>query len=93
MTPANTLLDGMTDALQACIQGRMPQNAMIAQWRMDATHLPIPEKYGEVLSNLLDRMEASALFTEESCSFSQQGLFDNLRLWADKARAHCANPD
>ena len=47
----------------------------------------LPPRYGEVLLNLLDRLESSALFTEESCSFSQKDLLDNLQLWADKAQA------
>ncbi|MBV8250320.1 MAG: hypothetical protein JO200_17965 [Comamonas sp.] len=47
----------------------------------------LPPRYAEVLLNLLDRLESSALFTEESCSFSQKDLVDNLLLWADKARA------
>ena len=32
-------------------------------------------------------LEAGALFTEESCSFSHQALVDQLQQWADKARA------
>ncbi|MFS2053286.1 hypothetical protein ACEN8K_31020 [Variovorax sp. CT11-76] len=40
-----------------------------------------------MLLNLLDRLESSALFSEESCSFSQKDLLDNLSLWVDKARA------
>ena len=47
----------------------------------------LPPRYGEVLLNLLDRLESSALFTEESCSFSQKDLLDNLQAWADKAQA------
>ncbi len=43
-------------------------------------------RYSEVLLQLLDRLESSALFSEESCSFSQQGLLDNLQLWLDKAQ-------
>ena len=46
----------------------------------------LPPRYGEVLLNLLDRLESSALFTEESCSFSQKDLLDNLQVWADKAQ-------
>ena len=46
----------------------------------------LPPRYGEVLLNLLDRLESSALFTEESCSFSQKDLLDNLQSWADKAQ-------
>ncbi|MET0311571.1 MAG: hypothetical protein ABW051_05930 [Burkholderiaceae bacterium] len=45
----------------------------------------LPGKYREVLEQLLDRLESSALFSEESCSFSQSGLLDNLQLWIDKA--------
>ena len=40
-----------------------------------------------MLSDLLDSLESSALFTEESCSFSQRELHDSLGLWLDKARA------
>jgi hypothetical protein len=45
----------------------------------------LPERFGEVWSQLLDRLESSALFTEESCSFSQKDLLDSLQLWLDKA--------
>lgn len=45
----------------------------------------LPPRFGEVLLNLLDRLESSALFSEESCSFSQKDLLDSLQLWADKA--------
>ena len=47
----------------------------------------LPEKYTTVLHNLLDRLESSALFSEESCSFSQQDLLGNLQMWLDKAQA------
>ena len=39
-----------------------------------------------MLLNLLDRLESSALFTDESCSFSQSDLLDSLQLWANKAQ-------
>jgi hypothetical protein len=45
----------------------------------------LPSQFGEVLNNILDRLESSALFTEESCSFSQTGLLENLGGWIDKA--------
>ena len=80
-------LNQMNDALLACTQGRMPQNEMIQRWRTAGPQLPLPEKFGTVLGDLLDRLEASALFSEESCSFSQKDLLANLQLWADKARA------
>nr|WP_246316159.1 hypothetical protein [Tepidicella baoligensis] len=45
----------------------------------------LPAAFGEVWHNLLDRLESSALFAEESCSFSQKDLIDSLQLWIDKA--------
>lgn len=45
----------------------------------------LPPRYGQVLHDLLDRLESSALFAEESCSFSQRELHDSLQLWLDKA--------
>ena len=46
----------------------------------------LPEKFSVVLHGLLDRLESSALFAEESCSFSQQDLWDSLQMWLDKAQ-------
>jgi hypothetical protein len=54
--------------------------------RQEALLEQLPPKFREVLFDLLDRLESSALFAEESCSFSQSGLLDNLQLWIDKAR-------
>jgi hypothetical protein len=46
----------------------------------------LPARYAEVLQQLLNRLESSALFTEESCSFSQRELLDSLQTWLDAAR-------
>ncbi len=46
----------------------------------------LPGRFNEVLLQLLDRLESSALFTEESCSFSHSGLLDSLQVWLDKAQ-------
>lgn len=46
----------------------------------------LPERFNDVLLQLLDRLESSALFTEESCSFSHSGLLDSLQMWIDKAQ-------
>ncbi len=80
-------LTRMTDALNASTRGELSQTDMIRQWRSDAASLPLPDKFGDVLGNLLDRIEASALFSEESCSFSQKDLLGSLQVWADKAQA------
>jgi hypothetical protein len=54
-------------------------------WREQATLLPLPARYGEVLNGQLDRMESSALFSEESCSFSHKDQLDALKIWLEKA--------
>jgi hypothetical protein len=41
---------------------------------------------GAVWLGLLDRLESSALFSEESCSFSQSALLDHLDAWLAKAQ-------
>jgi hypothetical protein len=92
MSTSLDTLERMTKALTACTQGQLAQSDMIRQWRSSAASLPLPDKFGEVLGNLLDRIEASALFSEESCSFSQKDLMANLQLWADKARAKLTTP-
>ena len=45
----------------------------------------LPARYSEVLFGLLDRLETGALFTEESCSFSQNDLHQHLHDWLAKA--------
>ena len=46
----------------------------------------LPPRYAEVLHDLLNRLESGALFSEESCSFSQQALLENLQQWTEKAQ-------
>jgi hypothetical protein len=58
----------------------------------DALLQALPPRYSEVWLGLLDRLESSALFSEESCSFSQQDLLDSLALWLDKAEQHLSTP-
>ena len=48
----------------------------------------LPPRFAPVLQQLLDRLESSALFSEESCSFSQKDLLDSLQQWLDHAYHH-----
>lgn len=64
----------------------MTPHALSALARTQETLLAaLPPRYGEVLLQLLDRLESSALFSEESCSFSQTDLLANLQVWLEKA--------
>jgi hypothetical protein len=53
----------------------------------EALFKALPPKFEEVWLGLVDRLESSALFNEESCSFSQTDLLDSLEMVLDKAEA------
>lgn len=56
-------------------------------WRAETALLAaLPPRYGQVLEDLLGRLEAGSLFSEESCSFSQEDLHAQLQIWLEKAQ-------
>ena len=86
--PRSHLVTPVQDALNAFSQGSLTASALSHTARAQTDLLAaLPPRYAEVLHGLLDRLESSALFSEESCSFSQKDLVDNLQMWVDKARA------
>jgi hypothetical protein len=92
MSAALETLDRMNTALAQSQNGQLPQSEMIRLWRTQAATLALPARFDEVLQPLLDRIEASALFSEESCSFSQKDLLASLQMWTDKARLRLSSP-
>ncbi len=92
MNAALETLDRMNTALAQSQSGQLPQSEMIRLWRAQAPSLALPARFDEVLHPLLDRIEASVLFSEESCSFSQKDLLASLQMWADKARLRLSSP-
>lgn len=88
MTPA---LSSIETALAQLRGGQLGAQEFSRQARAQTELLAaLPPRYGEVLLQLLTRLESSALFSEESCSFSQSALLDNLQAWLDKAREQLA---
>ena len=86
MSTALAQLKACRDALAAWREGRLPMAAFCQQARSAQDCLEaLPERYAQVWHNLLDRLESSALFAEESCSFSQTDLVDGLSQWLDQA--------
>lgn len=86
--PAREGLTDLTAALAALRDGHLSPSTFCARARAQTTlRQALPPRYDDVLLGLLDRLESSALFSEESCSFSQRELHDSLGLWLDKARA------
>lgn len=82
-------LSALEPTLTAYQQGQLPLAALASQWReaVRAHQPPLPERYGQVLERLLSQLESSALFTEESCSFSQADMMGALADWLQRARA------
>jgi len=82
-----TQLAALQSALAAHGRGELSAAALgDAARAQQALLTALPPRYEEVLLNLIDRLESSALFTEESCSFSRKDLLDHLQTWVDKAR-------
>ena len=82
-------LSALPATLEAFRQGRMPLAEMARTWREAAqAHQPaLPQRYQDVLERVLSQLESAALFTEESCSFSQGDMVDALGDWLTRARA------
>ena len=83
---AHQQLQVLQSALERFSAGALAAHALSELARSQSDLLAaLPDKFAEVLHQLMDRLESSALFSEESCSFSQRDLVDNLYLWVDKA--------
>ena len=75
------------ESLDAIRQDRLSVAALCQTWRTQTALLSdLPAPYGEVMEDLLSRLEAGSLFTEESCSFSQIDLLTTLDMWLDNAQ-------
>ena len=87
-SPASQQFHALRSALQQFESGALSATALGDQARAASALLAaLPERYGTVLLQLLDRCESSALFTEESCSFSRSDLLTHLQGWMDKAQS------
>lgn len=85
----NDTLSALAPTLTTFSSGQLSLNALAQQWRQAAqAHQPaLPARYLEVLERVLSQLESSALFTEESCSFSQGDMIAALGDWLQRARA------
>jgi len=82
-------LSALTESLEDFSHGAIPIDDLARNWRDAAyTHEPaLPERYVDVLERLLNQLESAALFTEESCSFSQADMVAALADWLGRAQA------
>ena len=84
----NDTLSLIPDALEAFSVGEISLEDMARAMR-DASqqHEPaLPERYLDVLERLLNQLESSALFSEESCSFSRTDMVAALVEWLARAQ-------
>lgn len=85
-TDCHQILAELHQALCALRKHEMTIEVFCRLWRSQHGLLgELPPRYGQVMEDLLGRLEASSLFTEESCSFSQEDLHAGLNSWLDKA--------
>ncbi|HEX4918182.1 MAG TPA: hypothetical protein VFV43_09820 [Limnobacter sp.] len=64
-------------------------SALIAAFRQEKNLLAeLPAVFEGALESILERLESTAMFTEESCSFSQGDMVAALTVWLDKARSY-----
>lgn len=83
--PAFTALQ---NAMQGLRQNKLTMAEFCKVWRAQHALLAaLPPQYATVMEDLLGRLEAGSLFTEESCSFSQIDLLATLDTWLTKARS------
>lgn len=82
-------LADLPTTLDAFACGDLSISDLARVWRDAAeAHTPaLPPRYLDVLERLLNQLESAALFTEESCSFSQADMAAALGDWLARARA------
>lgn len=81
----HALLQPVSDAFARLRAGELQAHDFSALARaQDGLLAALPPAFTPVLHGLLDRLESGALFDAESCSFSQQDLYDSLQMWLDK---------
>ena len=85
MSGNTTTLATMREALDRHLRGDLPVNGLIAAWREAAPALALPPVFGQAMEELLRRLEMSAAFAQDSCSFSSTAITDQLTRWLNKA--------
>jgi len=66
---------------------RLSGGALCSAFRCAAADWPgLPPRFHPVLESLLQPLESSALFSEESCAFSRHDLAASLRQWLQAAQ-------
>ncbi|CAG9172144.1 hypothetical protein CURE108131_11250 [Cupriavidus respiraculi] len=79
------ILARMQESLDAYVAGGVDTNGFVQSWRQAAESLVLPPPYGAALDDLLRRLQMSAVFAQDSCSFSASAITDQMIVWLRKA--------
>lgn len=64
-------------------------NALIKRFRSEKLLLAqLPTVFEGALESILERLESTAMFSEEACSFSQTDMVAALNVWLEKAESY-----
>jgi hypothetical protein len=86
-------LQRLRDVVQSFADGHMDLANLQLQPDVEAGLFgALPTRYGVVWSDLVDRLQSSANFSGESCSFSQAALVEPLRQWLDAVQTTLSGP-
>ena len=90
----NDSIAALKRGLDATRRGDLAVSELVGLFRSHGGRLGdgLPARFGQVLESLLMQLESGSLFTEESCSFSQQDLLDSLGAWVEQVEAR-RSPD
>lgn len=84
-------LSQLEQQLQALREARLTPEQFSREARGASNLLAaLPERFGAVLKQLLNGLEAGASFHEASCSFDQSQLHQNLQDWLAAAQQRLA---
>jgi hypothetical protein len=63
--------------------------ALVNAFRQEKALLAeLPAVFEGALEGILERIESTAMFTEESCSFSQADMLAMLSIWLEKTKSY-----
>lgn len=63
--------------------------ALVARFRSEKALLnELPSVFEGALESILERLESTAMFSEEACSFSQTDMVAALNVWLEKAESY-----
>jgi hypothetical protein len=79
------ILTRMRTALDAFVAGGLDTQQFINAWHEEAEALVLPPPYGVAMDDLLRRLQMSAAFVQDSCSFTGRAVTDQLAVWLRKA--------